>query len=82
MLVIRLTHVSHTRQLSSDNSGQPVALVSTLTGFAVRFQHHSRHFILPLFEHFVPGRRLFQTHAMADEKAGIEFVFVQRLFPI
>ena len=31
MLVIRLTHVSHTRQLSSDNSGQPVALVSTLT---------------------------------------------------
>jgi hypothetical protein len=27
MLVIRLTHVSHTRQLSSDNSGQPFALV-------------------------------------------------------
>ena len=26
MLVIRLAHVSHTRQLSSDNSGQPVAL--------------------------------------------------------
>jgi hypothetical protein len=25
MLVIRLTPVSHTRQLSSDNSGQPVA---------------------------------------------------------
>jgi hypothetical protein len=31
MLVIRLTPVSHTRQLSSDNSGQPVALVSTLS---------------------------------------------------
>jgi hypothetical protein len=31
MLVICLTHVSHTRQLSSDNSGQPAALVSTLT---------------------------------------------------
>ena len=29
MLVIRLAHVSHTRQLSSDNSGQPVSPVSS-----------------------------------------------------
>jgi hypothetical protein len=70
MLVIRLTHVSHTRHLSSDNSGQPVALTTLVTSFCRSLNN------------FVPGRRLFQTHAMAENKAGIEFVFVRRLFPI